>query len=261
MIFNKEELVLTLREKANEKIERLRQELAESLFVSQEAQSYFVFDKVEGAIASGPFKTLSEARTDLLSLGVPNLIVISEEQLEKKFETVVEDYTREVELDETSYEKEIDPNKKIVVKGVKGMKSTPFTKKFKNMAAFEKWTDSDDFGNYEVHQVMNENASSISAPKVKEKDAGEDNLDINKAWKKFKSADEVISWFSQNGCRDEKLSFNLATGAFYVKGKKVAEKGRDGSYTVDVTQVPNQGIVLSGKEASKNPAKFQGGTV
>lgn len=56
---------------------------------------------------------------------------------------------------ETSYDKDLDPDKKIVVKGVKGMKSTPFKKIFKNMDAYDKWTDSDDFGDYEVYEVTN----------------------------------------------------------------------------------------------------------
>lgn len=60
------------------------------------------------------------------------------------------------EVSETSYEQNLDPNKKIVVKGVRGMKSTPFTKKFKNMAAYEKWINSDASDDYEVYQVMNE---------------------------------------------------------------------------------------------------------
>src|SRR6056297_3519484 len=59
-----------------------------------------------------------------------------------------------------SIEKDLDPNKKIVVKGVKGTKSKPFVKKFKNMPAYDKWADSDDFDDYEVYQIMNENVFS-----------------------------------------------------------------------------------------------------
>lgn len=59
-------------------------------------------------------------------------------------------------IEEASQEKDLDPKKKIVVKGVKGMKSKPFVKKFRNMDAYEKWTDSDEFGDFEVHQIMNE---------------------------------------------------------------------------------------------------------
>lgn len=58
-----------------------------------------------------------------------------------------------------SYEKDMDENKPVVIKGVKGMKSTPFTKKFKNMAAYEKWADSEAAENFEVYEVMNESAS------------------------------------------------------------------------------------------------------
>jgi hypothetical protein len=56
----------------------------------------------------------------------------------------------------TSYEKDMKADKPVVVKGVKGAKSTPFTKKFKNQAAYEKWADSEAASDYEVSQVMNE---------------------------------------------------------------------------------------------------------
>lgn len=56
----------------------------------------------------------------------------------------------------TSYEKDMKADKPVVVKGVKGMKSTPFTKKFKNQAAYEKWADSDAAGDFDVQEVMNE---------------------------------------------------------------------------------------------------------
>ncbi len=61
-------------------------------------------------------------------------------------------------LDEanTSYEKDMDHGKAVVIHGVKGVKSTPFRKKFKNMAAYDKWSDSEEASNYEVHDVMNE---------------------------------------------------------------------------------------------------------
>lgn len=56
----------------------------------------------------------------------------------------------------TSYEKDMDNNKPVVVKGVRGANSKPFTKKFKNGAAYDRWLDSEAAGDYEVHQVMNE---------------------------------------------------------------------------------------------------------
>ena len=60
------------------------------------------------------------------------------------------------DLDEAAYEKNIDHKKKVVVKGVKGMRSTPFTKTFRNMDAYDKWSDSDAASDYEVTQVTNE---------------------------------------------------------------------------------------------------------
>jgi hypothetical protein len=57
---------------------------------------------------------------------------------------------------EAAYEKDMDEKKKVIVKGVKGMKSTPFTKTFRNMAAYDKWSDSDAAGDYEVQHVMHE---------------------------------------------------------------------------------------------------------
>jgi hypothetical protein len=57
---------------------------------------------------------------------------------------------------DTSYEKDMDHNSPVVISGVKGVKSTPFRKKFKNMAAYDRWSDSEEASNYEVHQVMSE---------------------------------------------------------------------------------------------------------
>lgn len=66
---------------------------------------------------------------------------------------------------ETSYEQGMDDNGPVIVQGVKGMKSRPFRKKFRNMAAFERWADSDAAGDFEIHQVMGEN----SIPNIKTK--------------------------------------------------------------------------------------------
>ena len=40
-----------------------------------------------------------------------------------------------------------------IVSGVKGMKSKSFSKKFPHAKAMEKWMDSDDYGNHEVHRI------------------------------------------------------------------------------------------------------------
>jgi hypothetical protein len=55
----------------------------------------------------------------------------------------------------TSYEEDIDKNKPIIVKGVMGLNSKKFTKKFKNMADYEKWYDKNE-DDVEIYQVMNE---------------------------------------------------------------------------------------------------------
>jgi hypothetical protein len=59
-------------------------------------------------------------------------------------------------FNEASYEQDMDHDKVVVIRGVKGVKSTPFRKKFKNMAAYDRWSDSEEASDYEVHDVMNE---------------------------------------------------------------------------------------------------------
>lgn len=68
---------------------------------------------------------------------------------------------------EAAFDADLDDNKKIVVQGVKGMKSRPFKKKFRNMAAYEKWIDSDAAGDFEVQYVMNEEETTFK--KIAEK--------------------------------------------------------------------------------------------
>jgi len=59
-------------------------------------------------------------------------------------------------IKETSYERDLNPNLPIVVKGVMGANSKKFTKKFKNEKEYEKWLDKNE-GNVEIYQIMNEN--------------------------------------------------------------------------------------------------------
>jgi hypothetical protein len=61
MIFNKEDLVLSLQEKANTKIENLRQSLAESVFADLNEELYFIFDKSEKDIVGGPYDNRAKA--------------------------------------------------------------------------------------------------------------------------------------------------------------------------------------------------------
>jgi hypothetical protein len=76
-------------------------------------------------------------------------IRITESQLRK---IVREEILRE----SPSYEKGMDKSKKVLVDTLYGMKSTPKTKKFKDMAAYEKWADSEDAENYTIQRVYNE---------------------------------------------------------------------------------------------------------
>ena len=62
---------------------------------------------------------------------------------------------------EASTEQGLDDNKPIIITGVKGMKSTSFRKKFRNMAAYDKWSDSEVAGDFEVQYVMNEATGNV----------------------------------------------------------------------------------------------------
>ena len=56
-------------------------------------------------------------------------------------------------IDEVAFERDLKDHEPRVVSGVKGMKSKPFSKRFRNQAHQNKWIDSDDYGNHEVHYV------------------------------------------------------------------------------------------------------------
>lgn len=84
------------------------------------------------------------------------------------------------DLDEAiSFERDIDEDKPVIAKGVMGARSKPFKKKFKNMDAFGKWTDSDDYDNYDVQQVMNEGTDPVEKDEAKGKFKNRDDKDID----------------------------------------------------------------------------------
>jgi hypothetical protein len=108
-----------------------------------------------------------------------------EKRAEKRLTGVskaVDRLTKE-EIEESSYQKDIDEKKPVYAQGVKGAKSKPFKKKFKNMAAYEKWADTDEAGDYEVHQVFQE-AVDLSYYTVEE-------LDDFMMSEEFKQLDEI----------------------------------------------------------------------
>lgn len=54
-----------------------------------------------------------------------------------------------------AFESNLNEAATVVVQGVKGAKSKSFQKKFKNFAAYMKWTDTDAFHDYEVQYIFN----------------------------------------------------------------------------------------------------------
>lgn len=71
---------------------------------------------------------------------------------------------KEEALDEAgAYQKDMDEKKPVYAQGVKGMKSKPFTKKFKTMDHYNKWADSEKSGDHEVHRVYQEEIEQILA--------------------------------------------------------------------------------------------------
>lgn len=56
-------------------------------------------------------------------------------------------------ISETAYEADLEDHEPRIVSGVKGLKSKPFSKKFKNAEHMEKWFDSDAAGDHEVHHI------------------------------------------------------------------------------------------------------------
>ena len=70
----------------------------------------------------------------------------------------------ETDLQEAgAYQKDMDEKKPVYAQGVKGMKSKPFTKKFKSMDHYNKWADSEHSSDHEVHRVYQESTDTCSA--------------------------------------------------------------------------------------------------
>lgn len=81
MFFDKEDILLKLQEKANEKIEILRHELAQSLFDQLSEELYFVYDKDKEEVIDGPFKTEQDAVSYIKNTENKNLVVITGDEL------------------------------------------------------------------------------------------------------------------------------------------------------------------------------------
>lgn len=136
----------------------------------------------------------------------------------KKVEKKIKD------VNESSYEKDLDPKKKIVVKGVKGMKSKPFIKKFKNMDAFVKWMDTDEAGDYEVHQVMNEEVEEDSLDFILETDKIPLTLKIGDSFKtnegSIKITDITVSSLHMNPITYITYKYDVVIDGKPLKGEE-----------------------------------------
>ena len=77
----------------------------------------------------------------------------------------------DVKISEAAYSPDLDETRPVVVRGVRGMQSKPFTKKFKNMAAYDAWSDSSDSDDFTVQQVTNESAMQTTTKKFSLKEA------------------------------------------------------------------------------------------
>lgn len=87
MVFEKEEILLTLQEKANEKIEQLRHEMAQTLFEANiSEETFYVFSKKEEDVVGGPFSNKQKAKQYIADEGGSNdLLVLTDKAIRTKF--------------------------------------------------------------------------------------------------------------------------------------------------------------------------------
>lgn len=247
MLFNKEQIALTLQEKANQKIEMLRHEMAQGLFESNLTEDiYFVFDKKSEEVAGGPFASNAKAKAYIAEMGSKDLVVMTEKALEKKMGITKED------LDEIAESEGLKVGTKVVyAKGTnQEVRGTIVEKVFgKGGGKLDKWIVKF-VGGYiapvDAIDLVKEDVVDEAAPNMK--DGLSDPLNINAQYKRFKNTDAVISWFANAGYDGQQIDFNNKTGELKIKGVTVAVKGKNGSYSVDVTACGNVGLKMPGSE-------------
>lgn len=169
MLFNKEELVSSLQEKALEKIEMLRREIAQAMFDSLSEETYFVFDKKAEDVVGGPFDSKAKAKAFVKDMDSEDLVIITEKALEKKL-------------------------------GLKESEETTIAEE-------------------QIPEALGSEAPF-----------------------KLKDMDAVLKWFADNNYLDQEFEFDNETGVLKMNGKVVATKGKDGSYSVDITACGNVGL-------------------
>lgn len=62
MLFDKEDIRLSIQEKVHDKIEELRHEMAQAIFDGLNEGAFFVHDEDGDDVVAGPFKTREEAK-------------------------------------------------------------------------------------------------------------------------------------------------------------------------------------------------------
>jgi hypothetical protein len=158
-------------------------------------------------------------------------------------------------IDEASYDKNLDEKKPVVVRGVKGMKSTPFSKKFKNMDHFSKWSDSEDAGNHTVHSVANLKEEQIDEKKLTSAEAKKkEELVMKMKGKGFEKrypgrGKEVMYATATNMAKklaeeeqiDEERKRIMKVADAFMKGQKAKEK----TLATDGKQITYHGNVIA----------------
>jgi hypothetical protein len=130
-----------------------------SVFVEEAPEKYqpkgwYVVHKESGDQISGPHESKAHAHENL-KRDIPS---------HERHEYTVADHNNILkygadrdDIKESSFDKDLDETKPIKVHGVKGAKSTPFSKKFRNMKHFNQWAEKDEnSGNYDIHRIVNE---------------------------------------------------------------------------------------------------------
>lgn len=123
----------------------------------------------------------------------------------------------------TSYQSNLDPENKVVVKGVKGMNSKSFTKTFSNMKSAEKWMD-DNEGDVEIKQIENEDsvAEAKHNSQTKDKTMSEATRDNNIYYKLTSGGDPFVVEVPEDD-HEKFLSYMRSRGSFSGIGDKWVE--------------------------------------
>lgn len=247
-------------EKIQDGIEAYRQAVIDTTFnpelVSESeeiSESFYVYhhDGKTNAVKK-KFATNAAAKKHAEKLGGDHKVASSEYWHDK-----LNPSKNESELDEVAYDsKALDDKKKpVIARGVKGMKSTPFEKKFKSMSHYEKWADSEASGNHEVHDVRlhesDEDESSMDSSIDEEFDLSEYTLE---EIQEFMESEDFASL-------DELSKKTLAS---YIKKSSLgnlAQKDKEQAHTKDMLAHMSNGARKDAAASAKTVASISKGIV